>query len=238
MPMNSSPEERDDLIIKLAGVDASTAQAPCPPKASPQSANWLPWTPSRVSIRTGLSFRVYPGTLVNANAAAVGLRRQHAEIDPGTVGVARVPPDVLALDNDWRAGRTPSPPRWRCCDRPMPTSLRHIVRAMAAAQAKAAPAQGEPGRRSECGSRGRTSPAGPRRRMGRIPRGSRRGQSTVAVPRMRRRWIAALTVATADGGPGLTAVGVDTIRQRLRDSSYAALVKNLLDSRKAPWLGP
>jgi hypothetical protein len=32
-----------------------------------------------------------------------------------------------------------------------------------------------------------------------------------------------------DGGPRLTAVGFDTIRQRLRDSSYAALVKKLLD---------
>jgi hypothetical protein len=42
--------------------------------------------------------------------------------------------------------------------------------------------------------------------------------------------IQALTIKLADGGPGLTEVGFDTIAARLEDNSYAVFIKTLLES--------
>jgi hypothetical protein len=200
MPMNSSPEERDDLIIKLAGVDASTAQA-LSTEGLTTIGQLVTVDPIRVSIRTGLSFE-YILNLVNAALLWVFVGNTLKTLGPlGLRGAS----DVLALDNDWVRADTMALALLRQANADLST-------AMAADPANpAAVATAEQARTHAL-----------------VEFLAAVGVASTVAP-AHAAMIAALTVAVKDGGPGLTAVGVDTIRQRLRDSSYAALVKNLLD---------
>ncbi len=206
MPMNSSPEERDDLIIKLAGVDDAKAQALATEGLS-TIGQLVTADPIRVSIRTGLSFE-YVLNLINAALLWVFVGNALKQLAPlGLRGAS----DVLALHEDWLRADTQALATLREADAGL-TKAKADSAAAPADQAKAAAvATAENARTVALDAFLAITSA-----------------DTTVVP-AHAAMITALTVAAKEGGPGLVGVGFDTIRGRLRASSYAAFVKKLLD---------
>ncbi|HEY4174394.1 MAG TPA: hypothetical protein VGM42_15290, partial [Rhodopila sp.] len=206
LPMNSSPEERDDLIIKLAGVDDSKAQALATEGLS-TIGQLVTADPIRVSIRTGLSFE-YVLNLINSALLWVFVGNALKLLAPlGLRGAS----DVLALDDAW-------------------------VRADAAALAVLRQADGD---FTAARAASAAAPADAVRTAAAAAAEQARTEALVAflatvnadasVAPAHAAMIAALAASANDGGPGLKAVGFDTIRARLRESTYAVFVRKLLD---------
>ena len=206
MPMNSSPEERDDLIVKLAGVDDAKAQA-LSTEGLTTIGQLVTADPIRVSIRTGLSFE-YVLNLINAALLWVFVGNALRFLAPlGLRGAS----DVLALDDAWGRADTQALAALRTADGDLTTALAASAAAPADAVRTAAVATAERARTDALVAFLATANA----------------DATVAPAHAA--MIAALTASANDGGPGLKAVGFDTIRARLRASSYAVFVRKLLD---------
>jgi hypothetical protein len=200
LPMHASPEERDDLIIKLAGVDESKAQA-LATEGLTTIGQLVTVDPIRVSIRTGLPFE-YILNLIDAALLWVFVGGTLKSLAPlGLRGAS----DVLALDDAWVRADTVALVA-------LQTANADLTAALAAAPADAAAA----------------AAAGLARTNALVEFLAAVSVVSTVAP-AHAAMIAALTVGAKDGGPGLTAVGFDTIRDRLRDSSYAIFVRKLLD---------
>lgn len=199
MPMNASPEERDDLIIKLAGVDDAKARA-LSTEGLTTIGQLVTVDPIRVSIRTGLSFE-YVLNLVNAALLWVFVGNALKFLAPlGLRGAS----DVLAMDE-----------AWLLADSVALVALQKADSDLTAARAAAAP-----------GNAAAVIAAEQVRIDALVAFLATVAADATVVP-THAAMIAALTAN--DGGPGLKAVGFDTIRERLRASSYAVFVRKLLD---------
>jgi hypothetical protein len=206
MPMNSSPEESDDLIIKLAGVDDTTAQALATEGLS-TIGQLVTVDPIRISIRTGLAFE-YILNLINAALLWVFVGNALKLLAPlGLRGAS----DVLALDDDWLRADTDALAALRKADADLTKAL-----------ADSAAAPGDPAKTAA------VTAAEQARTDALVAFLATTSAATTVAP-AHADMIAALTAAANNGGPGLKAVGFDTIRERLRESSYAVFVKKLLD---------
>jgi hypothetical protein len=206
MPMNSSPEERDDLIIKLAGVDDAKAQALSTEGLS-TIGQLVTVDPIRVSIRTGLSFE-YILNLINAALLWVFVGNALKILAPlGLRGAS----DVLALDDHWVRADTDAL-----------VALRKADADLAKATADSAAAPGDAAKTAAVTTAEQA-------RTGALVAFLATTNADTTVAPAHAAMIAALTASANDGGPGLKAVGFDTIRERLRASSYAVFIKKLLD---------
>jgi hypothetical protein len=163
--------------------------------------------PIRVSIRTGLSFE-YVLNLINSALLWVFVGNALKLLAPlGLRGAS----DVLALDDAW-------------------------VRADAAALAVLRQADGD---FTAARAASAAAPADAVRTAAAAAAEQARTEALVAflatvnadasVAPAHAAMIAALAASANDGGPGLKAVGFDTIRARLRESTYAVFVRKLLD---------
>lgn len=206
LPMNSSPEERDDLIIKLAGVDDAKAQALSTEGLS-TIGQLVAVDPIRVCIRTGLPFE-YVLNLINAALLWVFVGNALKLLAPlGLRGAS----DVLALDDDWVRADTAALAALRQADSNLTQVRANSVADPGDAAKAAAVITAE------------------RTRTDALVAFLATVNADTTVTPAHAAMIAALTASANDGGPGLKAVGFDTIRERLRESSYAVFVKKLLD---------
>jgi hypothetical protein len=163
--------------------------------------------PIRISIRTGLSFE-YILDMVNAALLWVFVTNTLKVLAPlGLRGAS----DVLALDDGWRRDDTVALAALRKADSDL---------GQARKDSTAAPGDTAKATALTAAEQARTDALG-------AFLAALAADATVAPAHAA--MIAALTTATKDGGPGLTAVGFDTIRQRLRENSYAVFIKKLLD---------
>ena len=222
--MNASTEERDDLIVKLSGVDEDKARALATEGVS-TIGQLVTIDPIRVSIRTGLPFE-YVLNLIDAALLWVFVG---ASLKPMAPLGLRGASDVLALDATWNAAYG--------------VALNAVTQAQAAidqakinsdaAQAALNAAAGQPGavlaplQTAAANASAAVVAAQAASTQALAAFLTAPGALPGVVPNPSK-MIAALTVA-APPGPGLTEVGFLTIAARLRNSTYAQFIKRLLD---------
>jgi hypothetical protein len=228
--MQSSNQERDDLVVKLAGVDDARARALGVEGVS-TVAQLVTVDPIRLSIRTGLAFE-YILNLIDAALLWVFVGAKLKVL--GQLGL-RGASDVLALNDAWRAPFTAALTALRqsgadvvasettrdqaLVDRdaeqnkaggPDPVALAALNQALTTAVAAVAAAEAS---RAQALADFLAAP-----------------NSSAGLAVDRTAMLAALTAKTADGGPGLVDVGFDSICERLQSDSYAIFIRRLLES--------
>jgi hypothetical protein len=227
--MSPSKEERDDLIVKLAGVDQERARA-LDVEGVSTIAQLVCVDPIRTSIRTGLAFE-YILNLIDAALLWVFVGNKLPLLSPfGLRGAS----DVLALDEAWNAPSTTALAALRQADASLAQKLDDKDKtqsALTAEQAKPAPDQAEVTTLEQAVTAAAAVVATAE---------AARAQALVtflAAPGMqpdptpdRTAMLAALAKGAPDGGAGLASVGFDTIAERLRKNSYANFVRRLLES--------
>jgi hypothetical protein len=219
LQMKSGTEERDDLIVKLAGVDDSKARA-LTMEGVTTIGQLVTVDPIRVSIQTGLPFE-YILNLVNAALLWVFVGNTLHSLGPlGLRGAS----DVLALDDDWCVANAIAAAL--AALRKAESDLTQAHQASAAAQAALAAAQGQPDAvayaAAAVDAAGQVRDDALTAYLAMVAANLNPGPAQAAMD-------AALTTGTAAGGPGLTAAGFDAIRARLRQSSYASFIRKLLN---------
>jgi hypothetical protein len=229
--MASSNEERDDLILKLAGVDEAKAKALGVEGVS-TIAQLVTVDPIRISIRTGLPFE-YILNLIDAALLWVFVGDKLKLLRPlGLRGAS----DVLALDDAWRAADASAAALTAL--RQSDTAVGRARQNEAAAQTVLDAAQARPAADpaalaalqqavADAAAVRTTAEAARTQALGDFL-GAPGLQPGPAADRTA--MLAALATGAADGGPGLTAIGFDTIKVRLRKNSYALFIRRLLES--------
>jgi hypothetical protein len=215
LPMKSGTEERDDLIVKLAGVDDAKARA-LTMEGVTTIGQLVTIDPIRVSIRTGLPFE-YILNLVNAALLWVFVGNALPSLAPlGLRGAS----DVLALDYDWRAADVTATAL---------TALQQGEIALTQATAASAAAQAAvPVQPDVVANTAAAVAVAQQARDDALTAYLTAVAAGPPVPPAQAAMDTALTTGVPSGGPGLTAVGFDTIRARLRQSSYALFISRLL----------
>jgi hypothetical protein len=215
LPMKSGAEERDDLIVKLAGVDDSKARA-LTTEGVTTIGQLVTIDPIRVSIRTGLPFE-YILNLINAALLWVFVGNALPLLAPlGLRGAS----DVLALDDDWVAADLTA------------TALAALQKAesdLTQARAASAAAQAAPAQPGDLANAAAAVDAAQQARNDALTGYLAIVTANPGAAPAQAAMDTALTTGVPAGGPGLTAVGFDTIRARLRQSSYALFIRKLLD---------
>jgi hypothetical protein len=219
MPMKSGAEERDDLVVKLAGVDDSKARA-LTMEGVTTIGQLVTIDPIRVSIRTGLPFE-YILNLVNAALLWVFVGNVLPLLGPlGLRGAS----DVLALDDDWRAADVAA-----TALAALQKAESDLTQARAASTAAQAAAAGAPGQPDDVANTAAAVAVAKQARDDALTGYLALVAASPGVAPAQAAMDAALTTGAPAGGPGLMAVGFDTIRARLRQSSYALFIRKLLD---------
>lgn len=227
--LKASNEERDDLIVRLAGVDDDTARALNVEGVS-TIAQLVTVDPIRTSISSGLSFE-YILNLVDAALLWVfvgdALKPLHKL---GLRGAS----DVLSLDDDWYKPSIVALTALRHADADLATA--HTAEATAqaaltAAQAQAgveqaalAPLQANLATATaalNAAAQARTDALTAFLSAPGLPPGPAQDRTSM---------LTAVEVAVKDGGPGLTQIGFTTMAARLQESSYAKFIRQLLSS--------
>lgn len=251
LPNSSSVEERDDLIVKLAGVDEDKAAA-LKMEGVSTIGQLVAIDPVRVSIRTGLPFE-YILNLVDAALLWVFVGNALKPLAP--LGI-RGASDVLALNRAWgkaepaetsletmTAGRKPAK-EINAAATALQTAEEKYGKALEAAATAPAAAANAPG---ASGNAPPVSDVAATRRDGVAKQvaeaedamaerdAALRAYLTAAgvqpkVVLHHAKLIAALTALVKDGGAGLTEAGFDTIRASLGKDSYPKFIKKLLDA--------
>jgi hypothetical protein len=213
MKLGSSDEERDDLIVKLAGVDEEKALALRMEGVS-TIAQLMVVDPIRVSIRTGLSFG-YILRLVDAALLWDFVGDKVKALRPlGLTGASK----VLAMEEEWR--RT-DPFAARCAA--YQQTFAKVSQAEAALQAaQSAPAADAAAEELlEARQAWGQAETALLALLAATPDRTAANADRVAM-------VTALTVPEPQGGPGLTAVGFDAIAFQLGRDSYAKFIRKLL----------
>jgi hypothetical protein len=135
MPMNASPEERDDLIIKLPGVDEVKAKALNVEGVS-TIAQLVAVDPIRTSIRAGLPFE-YILNLVDAAILWMFVGKNLNLLAPFDIRGAS---DILALDEAWNGASAAAFAALRQAD----AAAKRAGDAKSAAEAALAAAEAQP----------------------------------------------------------------------------------------------
>jgi hypothetical protein len=251
LPNSSSPEERDDLIVKLAGVDEDKAAA-LKIEGISTIGQLVTVDPVRVSIRTGLPFE-YILNLVDAALLWVFVGNALKPLAP--LGI-RGASDVLALDTAWGPAEPASAPleaaaagrqtadvvnaaaaRLQKAEADYAVALKTAAAAQTAVAAAAANAgNAQPAADVLAQLQKNASEAAAAAGLALQARDSALRDYLTAAgvqPRViqhHAKMVTALTAAVKDGGPGLTEAGFDTIRLRLSEDSYPKFIKKLLDA--------
>ena len=215
--LKSSYEERDDLIVKLAGVDEDKARALSVEGVS-TIAQLVTVDPVRISIRTGLSFE-YILNLIDAALLWVFVGNSLKALNPlGLLGAS----DVLGLAETWRK---------RDASTAALDALRRADTALDLARQSEAAAQAQPG--ADPAAIAPLTQAVVSAVAARAEALDAFAAAAVLQPSPvpdRAAMLTALAVGTAAGGPGLTAIGFDTIAADLGANSYALFIRNLIIS--------
>ena len=214
LPVVTNSDERDDLIVKLAGVDEEKARALNVEGVS-TIAQLTTVDPIRTSIRSGLPFEFVLNLI---DAALLWTSCGDAMKSLRMLGL-RGASDVLALEEAWQKQADDALTAALAALRQADAAVGQAETDLEAAELTPAAAQAQQAVTTATSKRAQA--LGAFLALSRTPPGL-----AVDRPAM----LAALTTKAVDGGPGLTEVGFDTIAARLRANSYAVFVKKLLES--------
>ena len=216
--MQSSSEERDDLVVKLAGVDEERARA-LEVEGVGTIGQLVTVDPIRVSIRTGLPFE-YILTLIDAALLWTFVGDKLKLLSPlGLRGAC----DVLELQDTWNSAAAKALSDLRQAYGAAAQARQVLGQAQAAiAAAGAAPTAAQQQALADAEAALTAAEAEVTSALVGFLADAGPGSDRAAM-------LDALT-SVAAGAPGLTAIGFDTIAASLRKNSYAIFIKRLLEA--------
>lgn len=218
--MTTSSAERDDLIVRLAGVDEDKARALSVEGVS-TIAQLVAVDPIRASIRSGLPFE-YVLRLIDAALLWVFVGDTLNEMRPlGLRGAS----DMLDLHDDWNgAGAAAALIALQAASAAVGPARQGFAQAQAAvATAQAAdPATVAAAQQAAAAAQAALDAANSAQLL------ALNQFLTQSRSDDRAAMMTALTIKPADKGPGLTAVGFCTIMDRLCADPYARFIRRLL----------
>ncbi len=211
----NNPNECNDLIVKLAGVDDSKARALYVEGVS-TITQMTTVDPIRTSIRSGLPFEF----ILNLIDASLLWQFAGQSLEALRILGMRGASDVIALRQSWRAAD-----EQYACRAKLKQADEAVILAQ---QALTALQNATPKDTGAIFEAEQAASAAVSLRL--LILADFLNLESSSPPKDRTAMIQALTIKLADGGPGLTEVGFDTIAARLEDNSYAVFIKTLLES--------